>query len=171
MAAPKHLLGYLVKSILRPFLTAYVKRRCGSCGPGLKVNLFSTVTPTTHLGSNVNFNGMSIGGGGKVYIGNNFHSGKHCIIITDCHNYEGTAVPYDDTVISKDVIIEDNVWIGYGVIILGGARIGEGAIIQAGSVVVSDIPACAIAGGHPARQFKRRDLEHYTVLKSQGRFL
>jgi chloramphenicol O-acetyltransferase type B len=163
-------LATLVKSLLRPLLTAYVKHQCASSGPRLTVNLFSTVTAKTYLGENVNFNGMSIGGGGKVSIGDNFHSGKHCTIITDFHNYEGNAIPYDNSIVSKDVIIEDNVWIGYGVIILGGVRIGEGAIIQAGSVVVSDIPACAIAGGHPARPFKMRNVEHYTSLKSQGRF-
>lgn len=52
----------------------------------------------------------------------------------------------------------------------GGVLIGEGAIIQAGSVVVSDIPACAIAGGHPAKVFKFRDKEHYYRLKEEGKF-
>lgn len=47
-------------------------------------------------------------------------------------------------------------------IVLGGVIIREGAIIQAaGSVVVDDIPKCAIAGGHPAKVFKYRDREHY----------
>lgn len=48
--------------------------------------------------------------------------------------------------------------------------IGEGAIIQAGSVVCKDVPAYAIAGGHPAVPFKYRDIEHYKKLKSEGRF-
>lgn len=56
------------------------------------------------------------------------------------------------------------------VIVLGGVTIGEGAIIQAGSVVVSDIPDCAIAGGHPAKVFKDRDQDHYHRLKQEGRF-
>lgn len=55
-------------------------------------------------------------------------------------------------------------------IVLGGVRIGEGAIIQAGSVVVKDIPRCAIAGGHPAAVFKYRDIEHYDTLKAAGEF-
>ena len=61
-------------------------------------------------------------------------------------------------------------WIGTNVIILGGVIIEEGAVIQAGSVVVNDIPACAIAGGHPAKVFKYRDKEHYLKLKQEGRF-
>lgn len=54
------------------------------------------------------------------------------------------------------IIIEDDVWLGYGVIVLDGVRIGKGAVIGAGSVVKSDIPAGAIAAGVPARVIKMR---------------
>jgi len=67
-------------------------------------------------------------------------------------------------------LIEDNVWLGHRVIILGGVTIGEGAIIQAGSVVVKDIPKYAIAGGHPAKVFKYRDIKHYNRLKKEKKF-
>ena len=93
------------------------------------------------------------------------------MIITSIHNYDnGTAIPYDDSIISKDVVIEDNVWLGNRVIILPGVHIEEGAIIQAGSVVVKDVPKYAIAGGHPAEVFKTRDIEHYEKLKKEGKF-
>jgi len=49
------------------------------------------------------------------------------------------------------VEIEDDVWIGYGAIVLGGIRIGRGAVVAAGSVVTSDIPPYAIVAGVPAR--------------------
>ncbi|MFC2081649.1 acyltransferase [Candidatus Bipolaricaulota bacterium] len=114
---------------------------------------------------------MLITGGGRVEIGDNFHSGPECVIIAHNHNYDsGSAIPYDGTYISKPVTIEDNVWLGTRVIVLGGVTIGEGAIIQAGSVVVRDIPACAIAGGHPAKVFKWRDREHYERLKAERSF-
>lgn len=51
--------------------------------------------------------------------------------------------------------------------ILPGVKIGEGAIIQAGSVVVKDIEKYAIAGGHPAKTFKYRDIDHYEKLKQE----
>ena len=130
----------------------------------------SYVTNNTYLGDNVCFNGMSMSGNGKIKIGNNFHSGPGCQIITSFHNYEGLAIPYDDTFIDKPVTIEDNVWLGNNVIILGGVTIGEGAIIQAGSVVCTDVPECTIAGGHPAIPFKYRDKEHYKTLKKAKRF-
>jgi len=54
------------------------------------------------------------------------------------------------------IIIEDDVWIGFGVIILSGVKIGKGAIIGAGAVVTKDVPPYAIAGGNPARVIKYR---------------
>jgi acetyltransferase-like isoleucine patch superfamily enzyme len=115
---------------------------------------------------------MVITGLGGVEFGDNFHSGEDCKIITSFHNYDkGNAIPYDDTVITKDVKIGDNVWLGSRVIILGGVTIGEGAIIQAGAVVVNDIPALGIAGGSPAKVFKYRDKEHYFRLKQEGKFM
>lgn len=147
-----------------------VRNRCASFVEPLWINGKSSVTRTTHLGRNVHFNGMQIQGKGKVSIGDNFHSGPECLMITSTHNYEGTALPYDETYIHKDIAIGDNVWLGSRVIVLGDVTIGEGAIIQAGSVVVSDIPPCAIAGGHPAKVFKHRNREHYDQLKAAGKF-
>ena len=160
-----------IKKIFRSFYTNKVKKQAQSIGMGLKVNRKSSVTNKTILGDNVNFNGMRISGGGVVRIGNNFHSGMDCLMISENHNYDkGKAIPYDDTYICKDITIDDNVWLGDRVIVLAGSHIGEGAIIQAGSVVVNDIPAYAIAGGHPAKPFKNRDVEHYNKLKKAGAF-
>ncbi|NOR71738.1 MAG: acyltransferase [Methylomarinum sp.] len=108
---------------------------------------------------------------GKVEIGDNFHSGANCLMITQEHNYNtGLKIPYDDSYIYKNIFIEDCVLIGSRVIILGGVTIGEGAIIQAGSVVVNDIPKYAIAGGHPAKVFSQRNIEHYLKLKAAKQF-
>ena len=131
------------------------KRVAKSYGNGFKVNGESYVTPKTTLGNNVNFNGMKIQGSGNVTIGNNFHSGIECMIITSIHNYDnGKAIPYDDTIISKDVTIEDNVWLGNRVIILPGVTIGEGAVVGAGSVVTKDVPAWTVVAGNPAKVVK-----------------
>jgi acetyltransferase-like isoleucine patch superfamily enzyme len=48
------------------------------------------------------------------------------------------------------VAIEDDVWIGYGAIILSGVRIGRGAVIGAGAVVSEDVPCYAVMRGNPA---------------------
>ena len=161
----------LINKILSFVFTSIVHVKCKKSGVKLKVNGFSIVSKKTILGSNVNFNGMKISGGGNVQIGDNFHSGKECLIISQNHNFnKGSKIPYDNTYILKDIFIEDNVWLGDRIIILGGVRIGEGAIIQAGSVVVNDIPKYAIAGGHPAKVFAERDVKHYLSLKEKSSF-
>ena len=53
------------------------------------------------------------------------------------------------------MIIEENVWLGAGVIVLKGVIIGKNSIIAAGSVVISDIPANVLAAGSPARVIKK----------------
>lgn len=158
--------------IKQKFFTYRVSKKCKKYGKNLKVNGYSKVTKNTILGNNVNFNGMTIKGDGVVKIGDNFHSGQDCLMITSFHKYdEGDAIPYDTKEsIDKNIVIKDNVWLGDRVIVLGGVTIGEGAIIQAGSVVVKDIPKYAIAGGHPAKIFKYRDIEHYEKLKKEEKF-
>lgn len=141
-------------------------------GNNCKCNFRCKFTSNTEIGTNCHFNGMHISGSGRVRIGDNFHSGKHIRIITTFHNFDhGVALPYDNTTYSKDVVIEDNVWLGESIMILGGVHIGEGAVIQAGSVVCKDVPPLAIAGGHPAIPFKYRDETHYYNLKCEKSFM
>lgn len=52
---------------------------------------------------------------------------------------------------ARPVVIEDDVWIGIGAIILKGVRIGPGARIGAGAVVTRDVTAGATMAGNPAR--------------------
>lgn len=164
------ILKFIIK-LYRSILKWYVRKIAKDVGVHLKVNGISRVTKNTILGNNVSFNGMTILGGGNVRIGDNFHSGQECLMISQIHDYDhGAEIPYDSTYIYKDIMIKDNVWIGTRVIILGGVTVGEGAIIQAGSVVVNDIPDYAIAGGHPAKVFKYRDIEHYERLKKEKKF-
>lgn len=55
-----------------------------------------------------------------------------------------------------DIIVDDDVWIGYRAIILSGVHLGKGAIIAAGAVVTKDVPPYAIVGGNPAKVIKYR---------------
>ena len=49
------------------------------------------------------------------------------------------------------VVIEDDVWIGFGATVLKGVRVGRGAVVTAGSVVTRDVPAGMVVAGNPAR--------------------
>lgn len=160
----------IYSKLIKVFYTWQVKKNCLSHGNKIIANRRTVVSKNVVLGNNVNFNGMKISKGGVVKIGDNFHSGDGCRIIAQNHNYEGESIPYDATYIINNITIEDNVWLGHNVIILGNTTIGEGAIIQAGSTVVSSIPKYSIAGGHPAKVFKTRDVEHYKKLKAEGKF-
>jgi acetyltransferase-like isoleucine patch superfamily enzyme len=52
---------------------------------------------------------------------------------------------------TKPIVIEDDVWIGFGALIFKGVRVGKGAIVGAQSVVTKDIPHYTIVAGNPAR--------------------
>ena len=54
------------------------------------------------------------------------------------------------------IIIEDDAWLGVGVIVLDGVRIGKGAVVGAGSVVTKDLPENTISFGVPARVIRMR---------------
>lgn len=62
----------------------------------------------------------------------------------------------EDCLTKGAIIVEDEVWIGYGAIILSGVTIGKGSVIAAGAVVTHDIPPYAIVAGNPAKVIKFR---------------
>ena len=55
-----------------------------------------------------------------------------------------------------DIVVGNDVWIGYEAVILSGVRIGDGAIIGARAVVTRDVPPYTIVGGVPAKEIKKR---------------
>jgi chloramphenicol O-acetyltransferase type B len=162
---------FLFHLFLRKIFQFIVFRQVASHKNELFVGGYTRLSKYTHLGRNPNFNGLKINGNGKVIIGDNFHSGTDCLLISSIHNYDhGNKIPYDHTHIEKPIIIEDNVWLGDRVTIIGKVTIGEGAIVQAGAVVVKDVPPFAIVGGNPAQIFKYRNIEHYNNLKIKKLF-
>jgi acetyltransferase-like isoleucine patch superfamily enzyme len=59
--------------------------------------------------------------------------------------------------VCRPVVIEDDVWIGIGAIVLKGVHVGAGARIGAGAVVTKDVPARAVLRGNPAQIVLERD--------------
>ena len=55
-----------------------------------------------------------------------------------------------------DTVVGNDVWLGYRALVMPGVAIGDGAVVAAASVVTSDVPPYAIAGGNPARVLRRR---------------
>lgn len=86
----------------------------------------------------------------KVKIGDSVLIGPNVSLITINHpiDKEFRAKGYE---ISKEIIIENNVWIGANVTVNPGVKIGENSIIGSGSVVTKNIPKDVIAVGNPCK--------------------
>lgn len=69
------------------------------------------------------------------------------------NNSEIQQIEYvkNNLICDKEIIIEDDVWIGSNSVLLPGVRIGKGAIIGAGAVVSKDVPPYSIVAGVPAK--------------------
>lgn len=102
------------------------------------------------IGNNCGFSGTVIASALKITIGNNVRCGANTLITdSDWHaeDYRSGS--------NKEIIIEDNVWLGYGVKVLKGVHIGENTLIGAGSIVTHNIPANVIAAGNPCKIIKK----------------
>lgn len=95
---------------------------------------------------------------GLAKIGSHVMMGPDCLIIARNHKRSNTEVTMDLQGFDeeKQVIIEDDVWIGSRVIILPGVKIGQGAIIGAGTVVSKDVPPYSVFCGNPGKVVKKR---------------
>jgi len=113
------------------------------------------------IGDDCGLSGTVICAARQVVIGKRCLAGANVTIFdTDFHPHEPEnrryAVPDWDK-ISAPVTIGDDVFLGTGAIIQKGVSIGHGAIVAARSVVVQDVPAMTIVGGHPAKVLRRLD--------------
>jgi chloramphenicol O-acetyltransferase type B len=72
-----------------------------------------------------------------------------------------------------ETVVERDVWIGHGAIVLQGVRIGEGSVVAAGSVVTKSVDPYTIVAGNPARKIRDRfdptqEYEHRRLLRENG---
>lgn len=100
-----------------------------------------------------------IGGQGGVRIGSDVIIGPGLRIFSENHRYDRLDQRIREQGESREqVTIEDDCWLGAGVIVVAGARIGRGSVIGAGAVVTTDLPARSIAVGVPARVIGTRGI-------------
>ncbi|MFW6326693.1 MAG: acyltransferase [Bacteroidota bacterium] len=139
----------------------------------------------------------------KLTIGDNFYIGKYSLIECDAeignnvifanhvsligrydHHYQQIGVPirlasqirdndYNWKGLNQKIIIEDDVWVGLGAIILSGVKVGAGSIIAAGSVVTRNVEPYSIYGGNPAKKISNRfdseeDLKRHIEMYSKN---
>ena len=97
----------------------------------------------------------------KLIIGNKVALGPKVTIMTGNHATDTIGTFMWDVHdkkdgLDKDVIIEDEIWVGSNVTILSGAHISRGCVIAAGAIVNKYIPPYSIVGGVPAKVLKYR---------------
>lgn len=94
---------------------------------------------------------------GTIVLGNDVAVGPNVVMRASDH----VTVSLDKSIREQghtggEIILEDDVWVGANVTIVGGVRIGRGAVIGAGAVVTRDVEPYTLVGGVPARLIKRR---------------
>jgi acetyltransferase-like isoleucine patch superfamily enzyme len=94
-----------------------------------------------------------------IEIGDDVLIGSNCAFLNvDDHRYDivGKTIWNSGRGDKYKIVIEDDIWIGHGAIILTPTRIGRGAVVAAGSLVTRNVPPYAIVGGVPARVLRMR---------------
>lgn len=92
---------------------------------------------------------------GPVSIGHHVNLAQGVVVTALNHNFEDTERRIDEQgVITRPVVIADDVWIGANAVILPGVTIGEHAVVAAGAVVTRDVAPCTLVGGVPAHVIK-----------------
>jgi acetyltransferase-like isoleucine patch superfamily enzyme len=98
-----------------------------------------------------------IRGQGGVTLGNYVYTGSLVQILAVNHVFDDPDVPIrEQGITARGIVIEDDVWLASGVIVLDGVHIGRGSVVGAGAVVTEDLPPHSIAVGSPARVVRDR---------------
>ena len=93
---------------------------------------------------------------GPVTIGSHVNLAQGITVTALNHNFENANERIDlQGVTTKQVVINDDVWIGANAVILPGVTIGRHAVVAAGAVVTTDVPENTVVGGVPAKIIKR----------------
>lgn len=118
--------------------------------------IISTMSSDAELviGDNLGMSSSTITCFKKIEIGNKVRIGANCVIADGDFHLDDPRVGEP-----KPIKIKDNVWLGYGVIVMKGVTIGENSIIGMNSVVTKDIPANSIAAGSPAKVVKTIEIK------------
>lgn len=84
----------------------------------------------------------------KIIIGDDCMISYNVHLRTDMHRYDRVDVPMNQQGHNEhDIIIGNDVWIGYGAQVMSGVHVGSHAIVGAGAVVTHDVPEYAVVGG------------------------
>ncbi|GFZ26174.1 acyltransferase [Lactobacillus corticis] len=118
----------------------------GNIGYGLEMGEHSSIGPFGFVGCS-----------GPIKIGKDVMVGPRVSFFAENHNFTNRDVDIKyQGVNNKGITIEDNCWIGSGVIILDGVTIGKGSVIGAGTLVAKDVPQNSIVYNKKSRVIRER---------------
>lgn len=130
---------------------------------GKNVRIFDSIVikypNDIEIGDNVTINQFCyIVGKGGLKIGDDVMIGAGTKMTTTSHDFKEVIKPMSQQGIScLPIHLENDIWIGFNVVIMGGAIVHKGSILAAGSVVLGkEYPAFSILGGVPATILKSR---------------
>lgn len=122
---------------------------------GVKIMFPERVSIEKNTGLN---DGCFLDGAGGIQIGEYVRLGPRVEIMTSNHIYSDIEVPIKLQGLElKKVIVDDDVWIGIGALLVPGVHIGRGAVIAGHAVVTKDVAPYAIVAGVPAKVIGHRE--------------
>jgi len=131
-----------------------VLARCVSVGQSVRLRMPVVVYAPEHLsfGSKVDVGEFVVlRASGGLTIGDRVLIAAHAVLTTRGHPADP---PRYGRTVDAPIVIEDDVWIGSGAVVLPGVTVGRGAIVAAGAVVTRDVAPMTVVGGVPARPIK-----------------
>lgn len=110
------------------------------------------------VGDNSNIGNYAvIGCSGHITIGARVLMGPHVCLIAENHGIGDAEMPIKDQGVTRQpIVIEDDVWLGSGAIVVAGVTVGRGSVVAAGAVVTGDVEPWSIVAGVPARLVRSR---------------
>lgn len=159
-----------IKEIIKLLKLGYRKRKWHKLYPDsgtIPMNDFDFSHVALGYGSYGELNVVDFGGDCELIIKNYVSIAQNVSFILNADHYTNHISTYpfkvktlksqtSESFGKGDIIVDDDVWIGYGATIMSGVHIGQGAVIAAGAVVTKDVPPYAIVGGVPAKVIKYR---------------
>ena len=137
-----------------------LKNCAKSCGENVAVfsNVYLYNLHNLEIGNNVSIHPLCyINASGGLKIGDDVSIAHNSTIMSEEHIYANINVNIKDQgCVLLKTTIENNVWIGAGVRILGGSKVETGCVVASGAVVKGIIKHNSIVGGVPAKIIKER---------------
>ncbi|MFB4419509.1 DapH/DapD/GlmU-related protein [Streptomyces sp. QL37] len=121
------------------------------------IGAHAVVTDEVVMGRNCTLNPFSTARG-KVVMGDGVRVGAHTSLLGFNHGFAPHEPVHRQPLVSKGIVLGDDVWIGSHAVVVDGVTIGDHCVVGAGAVVTKDLPAWSVAAGSPARRLRdRRD--------------